>query len=221
MLEAGAIDWTRDSQPDNQSDSITAGDILLRLGLADHFEAQLGWTAYGHVRVRDHATGTRQVASGTGDLRVALRRNLRDPDGQRESLAVMGFVVLPTGTNTIGTREWATGLLLPTSWTLPANFSLAFTPEIDLAANVDGHGHHAFYGTVIGLGRTLSSQLTATVEMSGFRDEDPAGHSAPLLAGMAIAWQPGDNLQLDLGGNAGLNRDAPNTEFYVGVARRF
>ena len=35
------------------------------------------------------------------------------------------------------------------------------------------------------------------------------------------AWQPADDLQLDLGANKGVNRHASDIELDLGVARRF
>src|SRR5690349_18301682 len=55
VVELGLGDWTRDTTGPVRSDTIIAGDTLVRIGLNDSLEAQIGWTAYGHVRTRDPA----------------------------------------------------------------------------------------------------------------------------------------------------------------------
>ena len=67
----------------------------------------------------------------------------------------------------------------------------------------------------------MTSHLGAAVEFEASRDNDPAGHATQSLAGLSFAWQPRDDLQLDLGGVAGLNAASPDVELYIGVARRF
>jgi hypothetical protein len=221
MLETGLVDWTRDSQPDSMTDTILAGDLLLRLGLGDTLEAQLGWTAYGHVRTWDRATGLVTRRTSTGDISLALRQNLLHPDGSHTALAVMPFVTLPTGGAAIGTGSWTAGMLVPVSFELPAGLALALTPEVDDAADQNDDHHHLAFGSVIGLSGSLTPQISATAELSGFRDEDPAGHRTEYLAGVSLTWQPRDDLQLDMGANLGLDRAAPGTELYFGIARRF
>ncbi|MEA3008657.1 MAG: hypothetical protein QOJ91_349, partial [Sphingomonadales bacterium] len=101
-IEAGLVDWTLDRTPDLRTDTIEAGQLLVRIGLTDSLEAQLGWTAFGHVRTRDRLTGSVDHASGVGDLTVALRQNLKNPDGSGFSVALMPYATLPTGGQAIG-----------------------------------------------------------------------------------------------------------------------
>jgi hypothetical protein len=199
-VELGLVDWTRDSR------EVAAGDLLIRYGLDDHLEMQVGWTAYVH------APG----GSGTGDIFVALRRNLRHPDGAGLSVALMPYATLPAGAG-----DWGAGLLVPLSYRLPNGVALDLTAEADAAVDADGHDRHFAYGTVLGLDVPLADAVEATFELSARRDRDPAGATTELLAGLSAGWAPNGNLQFDIGANAGLNRASPDLELYVGVARRF
>jgi hypothetical protein len=105
-VELGLADWTLDRTADGRTDTIEAGLLLVRIGLADNLEAQVGWTAFGHVRERDRATGSVASASGVGDLFVALRQNVANPDGSGFSLALMPFATLPTGNAVLGAGDW-------------------------------------------------------------------------------------------------------------------
>jgi hypothetical protein len=220
MVELGLGDWTRDKAGTLRTDTITAGDTLVRFGLNDRLEAQIGWTAYGHVRTRDAVTRAVGTASGTGDVTLALRQNIRNPDGSGVSIAAMPYVTLPVGGHAIGAGDWGAGLLIPMSFDL-GGVSLALSPEVDAAVDGDGKGRHLAYGSVVGLGFSLTDTLSASTELSLHRDRDPSGHATEALAGLSAGWQPNDNLQLDAGLNIGLNAASADTELYVGIARRF
>ncbi|MFB0874410.1 MULTISPECIES: transporter [unclassified Sphingobium] len=221
VAELGLADWTREKDALSRTDTVEAGDLLLRFGLTETLEAQVGWTAYGHERARDRMTGLVDRSDGVGDVRLALRQNLHNPDGSGFSVAVMPYVSVPTGGSTIGAGDWGAGLLVPLSFDLGNGLSLGLTPEIDAAVDEDGDGRHIAYGSVAGIGIDLSDQLSASLETALTRDDDPAGHNTQALAGLSIGWQPSDEVQIDAGLNLGLNRDSPDRELYLGITRRF
>jgi hypothetical protein len=219
QLELGLGDWTLTRQGADREDDVATGDFLLRFGLTPSLEMQVGWTAYTHIRARSGNAVAR--TGGVGDVTVALRQNLHNPDGSGFSIAIMPYATLPTGSDGIGAGDWGAGVLVPVSYALPHGFSLALTAEADAAVDADGKGRHFAYNAVFGLGASLTQKLGATAELSVGRDEDPSGHSTQAIAGLSLGWTPNDNVQLDVGANAGLNRDSPDLELYFGVTRRF
>jgi hypothetical protein len=221
MIESGLVDWTRTRDPAARTDTITAGDVLLRLGVNDRLEVQAGWTAFGHNRERDRPSGAVQRDNGTGDVTLAARYNLHNPDGEGFSTAIMPYISLPTGGSAIGAGTASAGILVPISYGLSESVTVSVTPEIDAAADGDRHGRHLAYGSVIGIGTDIRPSLSGTLEFQAMRDNDPDGHSTQALAGLSLAWQPQDRLQLDIGGVAGLNHASPDAQLYVGIARRF
>jgi hypothetical protein len=221
QIELGLAGWTLDRQPDARTDEVDAGDLLVRIGIADHAEVQLEWTAYGHVRTRDRATGAVDRQGGSGDLTLALRRNLIHPDGEGLTLALQPYVTLPTGGRTIGAGTWSAGLIIPFAVPVAEHLTFELSPTLAAAPDEDRNGRHFAYGNVFGLGVDLSDTLDADVELSLTRDDDPAGHSTEALAGLSFGWVLGGDFQLDAGINLGLNRDSPDLEIYAGVSRRF
>lgn len=217
--ELGLADWTLDRSGGARSDTIVAGDLLLRYGLDASSEVQIGLTGFGRVRTREQ--GMVERASGVGDLILGYKRNLRNPDGSGFSVALQPFVTLPTGGRAIGAGDWGAGLVVPVSIDLGGAVGLGFSPEMDAAVDSDGKGRHLAYGSVAELGFTLSPQMSASIEVSEFRDEDPAGDQSPALAALSLAWQPAADWQLDVGTVAGLNRDSPHVELSFGISRRF
>lgn len=220
LFEIGLADWTLDRSADSRSDSWTFGDALLRAGLTPSLEVQIGWTMLGHIRDRDRATGDVTRRTRTGDMTLALRQNLSNPDGSGFSIALMPYATLPLGGKGIGAGDWAAGLLAPVSFDLGA-MSLGFTPHVDAAVDSDGEGRHTAYGSVAGVGFDVSDDVSMTAEVSLTRDEDPDGHTTEALAGLSAGWQPDADSQWDLGANMGLNRNSPDIELYFGFVRRF
>lgn len=220
-VELGLADRTVDRSPGARIDTIEAGQLLIRIGLTDRLEAQIGWTAFGHVRERDRITGSVARASGIGDLTVALRQNLVGPDGSGFSAAVMPYATLPVGNAAIGAGDWTAGAILPLSYDLGGGVQLGVTAQVEAAADADRDGRHLAYGGVAGLALPLSDALGVTLEVAANRDDDPSGHSTEWLGGVSAGWMVRDDLQLDAGANVGLDSTAPDLQLYLGVAKRF
>ena len=221
VAELGLGDWTLDRTPDTRTDTVVVGDALARIGVAEHAEVRIGWTAFGHERERDRATGAVDKSSGVGDVTLAVNRNLAHPDGSGTSVSVLPYVTVPTGGSTIGAGDWGTGVLIPASFELSHAVALTLTPEIDAAVDQDRHGRHLAYGSVVGLSFSLSDAVSAGTEVQVIRDRDPVEHTTQELAGLSLGWQPGGDVQLDAGTNLGLNHATPDVQVYLGVSRRF
>lgn len=220
-LELGLGDWTLERGDGQRQDSFTLGDALLRYGIADHAEVQVGWSMLGFARTRDSASGAVDHRSGTGDMTLALRRNLASPDGSGFSLAVMPYVSLPVGRTPFGAGDWGAGAMVPMSYELSDIWSLSSTTEFDAAVDGDGHGRHFAMAETVGATAAVSDAVSATAEYQILSDKDTEGHTVQHLAGLSLGWQPKEDLQLDLGANAGLDHDAADVEVYVGISRRF
>jgi len=220
-LETALADWTRDDNADAREDTILFGDTQLRFGVTDTLELQAGWTPFGQVRTRDKAAGGVERAARVGDAYLGFKANVASPDGSGFSAAVSSFATVPVGRAPVGAGDWGAGLLVPLSYDLSDTFNLQFTPEIDAAVDADGHGRHLAYSGVAGLGIKLSDQLSTTLEVQLSRDRDPAEKTHQALAGLSLGYMLGDDLQLDCGANAGLDRAAPDIQLYLGVSRRF
>lgn len=218
-IELGAVSWTLDRWADGRSDTIATGDLLLRYGIRQNLEVQLGWDGLATTRVR--SGGRVEKASGTGDVLLAVRRNLKNPDGSGFSLAVMPYATLPVGGSATGAGDWGAGLLLPVSRDLPASFGIGLTGSVEAAVDEDRDGRHLAYGAIVGLDIPVSEAVGATAEFSARRDDDPSGASTGLLAGLSAGWTPAPSLQLDAGTTFGLNHHVPHVQLYFGIARRF
>ena len=213
------MDWTRDDQPGSREDNILFGDTLVRVGVSDTIEARIGWTPFGHDRMRD-STGVDPV-NGVGDVSLGMKANLLNPDGSGISVSVLPFVTLPVGRSSIGAGDWGAGFLVPITYEISDTVSLDLTPEIDAAVDQDGNGRHLAYSSTAGLAFKVAKDFTLTGEVQALRDNDPDQHATQALGALSLAWMANDDLQFDILGAAGLNDDTPDARVYAGISRRF
>ncbi len=221
QVEISVLDWQRDDRSDSREDQLLAADLLARIGVSKSTEVQLEWTTVGRVRERDKATGTIASAARVGDLRLAVRQNLRNPDGHGLSFGVEPFVMLPVGRKPVGGGDWGAGAMIPVTYDLTDALNLAFTGQVAGLADEDGNGRHLNYSGIVGLGYELSKKVTLVSEISVERDDDPEGGETHLVAAESIAWQPYQHVQVDLLAAVGLNRETPDLRLALGGAFLF
>ena len=220
-LEYSFLDWQRDDQPDSREDKVVAADFLARLGVGKDTEVQFGWTAYGHDRMRDKASGQVDTVNGTGDVTFALREHLAGGEGKPFSAGVQGFVTAPTGRYPIGAGTWSAGAIVPVQYDLTKKLAVSFTGEADAAANESGSGRHLAYNGIGGFRYKLAENVNAYAEIQIERDDDPSGHETHALAAFSTAWRPTKRLQFDVLAVAGLNHDSPDIRLVTGGAVLF
>ncbi|SFR97332.1 transporter [Sphingomonas jatrophae] len=206
-VETGLVDWTRDGG----TNSWTLGDTLVRVGVTDGSEVQLGWTPLG----------IEEGQARVGDVFVGLKTSLVHADGEGFAVALNPFATLPVGRQPAGAGDWGGGVRVAASFALSEGIKLDLTPEIDAAVDEDGDGRHLAYGSAGGIEFALSDAVTLAVEAAVLRDRDPGGHVTQTFGSGALAWGVSDDLQLDAGAVAGLNHNSPDIELYMGISRRF
>jgi hypothetical protein len=218
QLELAPLDATFDRH-DGRDDVYAVAGFEVRAGLTRRSEVQLGWTPLSVERSR--TGGASEHVTGSGDLRLGLRTALTDPDGDGFAAALEPFVGAPLGTHGQGAGGWTGGVLLPMSKPV-GDASVGFAPEVDVVRDADGRGAHLAYGAALAVGRGFGP-TTLGVELWGQVDDDPGGRTTAASADLTAAYVPASrpDLQLDAGLNLGLNRNKPDVEVYVGVARRF
>jgi hypothetical protein len=220
QVEVGVADFTHDKQAGATDDTTLAGDLAFRYGVTPTGEAELAWSPYIHVRDRDSSGSS--TATGYGDLTLAWRQSLKNPDGSGFSVAVQPFVVAPVGERAFGAGAWQGGVVLPVSVALPDGFGLGLTPQVAVVRNQNHDGSHLDWTGVIGISHAVGP-VSLGAEYYIDYDDDPTGHATTETFDLSAAWTPAalKDVQLDIGLNAGLNRQTPDYEAYAGIARRF
>jgi hypothetical protein len=219
QFESSAADWTLDRHGGERDTALAIGETDFKFGLTDRSHIDVDVVPWQRVTSRSGAI--RDRAAGFGDVIVNYKYRLTGADAAL-MVAVSPFVKAPTAKHSLGNGKWEGGLVVPIQYAIPKSpLVLSFTPEIDWAADGDGHGHHAAMAQVANLGWQVNSKLNLSGEVWGQWDWDPAGTTRQASADGAVAYLVRSDLQLDAGWNIGLNRVTPDVEIFAGIAKQF
>ena len=81
MVEVGLLGWDHLADGATVENDLTYGDLLLRVGLDDKTEIQLGIGGYTSARSRDRLSGAVTRIRGIGDAVFGVRHSLTGPGG--------------------------------------------------------------------------------------------------------------------------------------------
>ena len=81
MIEAGLLSWDHSADPASVEVDVTYGDLLVRVGLDDRTELQVGLGGFTAMRSRDRTSGSMSRNQGIRDVSLGLRRSLTGPRG--------------------------------------------------------------------------------------------------------------------------------------------
>ena len=206
--------WTVEGDDDARAHSL--GEVLIRIGVGDRFEARIEPLTWISV---DGGDGTDDV-DGLDDAGIGFKAMLLDarPPGVPAAAFLLG-TTRPTGDDEIGEDGWqpearlALGWDLSELWSLGANLGWGRPEE-------DGERFDQALGSVA-LGRSLGERLGAFVELyglapAGAQGDEDAGY---LDGGLTLAFGP--DAQLDARAGAGLTDAAADWFFGIGFARRW
>ena len=219
QIETGIVDWSLHKSGDERDTLLTIGQTSFKYGLTDRSDIELNVTPW--QRSTSSAGGIHDSASGFGDLVASYKQELSSGNAPLQ-LALLASVKIPTAKRSLGNGKWEAGLLVPILYSIGKSpFSINLTPELDWAADADGHGHHAAMTQVASLGFQANDNLSLSADIWGRWDWDPAGTTRQYTADGSIAYLLSKDLQLDAGANFGLNRNTPGVELYSGMSIRF
>ena len=218
QLEVSAIDWIHYKNGDSRTDITSFGSTLIKLGLNESSDVEVGISPY--IEIRNVAAGPRGRSSGFGDVVVRYKRRLSRTDAGAQ-LAVIPFVKLPTADHAIGNGEVEGGIAAPISLATKSGVTVTFGPEIDILADSNRHGYHAGLTNLINASVGVAPRLTLSAELWNNLNFDPAGTVRQFSLDASAAFLASDSVQFDAGANLGLNRQTPDLELYAGTSVRF
>lgn len=90
-----------------------------------------------------------------------------------------------------------------------------------LADSLEPEDRHVEFQGLFNLAFPLAPRTTMAVELWTAQNWDPSGMVRQYSADAAISHLLNNNLQIDFGGNLGLNQATPDVQLYAGVSARF
>jgi hypothetical protein len=218
QLESSAASWSRTEAEGVTTKVTTLGSTVVKFGLSDRSDIQVGITPL--VRVESEAAGVTTRHSGFGDLTVRYKHRLT-ADNAQVQVGLIPFVKLPTADGDIGNGKVEGGLAVPISIATGSPVTVVLGPELDMLADADGDGHHAALVNLVNLSGPIGDGVTLYGELWTMTNFDPADTVTLASADAALSWLVKDQLQLDIGANFGLTRNTADIELYAGASVRF
>jgi hypothetical protein len=218
LLEAGLFEYSRDRTTSKRLDQFAFGDMDVRLGVTSYAEAEALFIAYTYTQTKQ-MTGARLKQSGFSDFTLRSKINILGNDGGPVGIALIPFVVFPTGADGIGNRGFAGGGVLPVEFALPADFYLRAASTIQ-TVHEPGGGSHFDYINSASLGHAITKTLTTYIEF--WTDITTEAHNSWIgTVDTGLIYQPIRNWELDAGANIGVTRAADDVFIFIGAAWRY
>lgn len=191
--EQGLPDWSRERDGGVELTTYTANS-LLRVGLSEQWELQLGGAPYIRAELRAPGLG-RLRARGAGDSSIAVKYAVAGL-GESVQWAFLGKMSAATGNSdfTSGRTQLAIGTA--------AGWALSDRHTLGLYANISRDADERVYTLSPSLSMALSERIGAYVE-AGFSKSSEAPTES--IAGLGLTVMATEALQLDLSADWGLN----------------
>ncbi|HVZ94014.1 MAG TPA: transporter [Phycisphaerales bacterium] len=215
QLEMSFAEWTLNREGGRERDTLDAAPLNLKIGLLNDVDVQIVFTPW--ERAEDDAGG---VERGVGDFGVRVKWNLWGNDGGATALALLPFVVFPTGSDGISAEQVEGGVVVPFAMELPAGFNLGAQAGIEWVKSDDDDGTDTVFGHTVNVNREIVGPLGGFVELIGEVALDHGDYHPSLGAGLTFGVT--EDVQLDAGVRLGLdNDDTDDLVVFAGVTVRF
>lgn len=198
--------------------SSALGEVLLRYGVNDRWEARLGLNSYDWIDAG--MPGERRI-SGFEDPFAEVKIRLNDPERRPRGLPAMGLLVqttIPAGARALTADVWQPTAVLALHWDLPADGSLESNLGYSYAA--DGGQRFDQLFASVSAGFAISAKLGGFLEGYVFSKEAADG-SSTRYADTGLSYLVSNDLSLDVRVGAGLDQPHPNWFAGIGAAVRF
>jgi hypothetical protein len=212
-LPRGGIAWEQ-GLPDFSDDrsqgirtTAWVADTLIRVGVTDSVELQLGADTYGGIRT--HGGGVRHSEQGGGDGWASVKW-APSTDSEIFTWALLATRSLPFGSAPIGGGGDDYSLGVTANWALPADTGIAL--YADRSWGDDGSGWLLSPSYSFPLGNDFSGYVEAGYGTGGARTR---------VAGGGVTWMASPRLQLDVSFLRGLDRESPDWQGGIGLALYF
>lgn len=222
QLEMSFADFSYDR---NSADSVTTKGVavapmLLKAGLLNNVDLQLGIDPYLWLRTTDRNTDVAETFGGYGDMTLRLKVNLWGNDSGETAFALMPFVTFPTATDGMGAGAVEWGIIAPFGANLPHGFYLGLMAEFDFLRAADQGAYDVEFVHTATIGHQIVGDLDGFIEYAGIAGMSGGeSYLAIFDAGLTYGLTP--DIQLDGGVRFGLTQAAEDFGIFAGISMRY
>lgn len=214
-----SLAWERDRSGSTKT-RLSSTPTLLRIGLGETLE--LRFETDGRLRLSTQENGTTTRERGWSDLSVGMKWHQRDGDEESGApgLAWLLHFDLNSGSGQFSGQGVRPSLRFVAEWEFAGGWSAGVMPGLYRDRNeVGGHFTGAMLAAVVG--KSLTDRLRAFVELSGQQLASARNGGSVVTFDAGLAWLLDRNLQVDTALSRGINKNAPDFAWTVGLSARF
>lgn len=193
---------------------------LLRIGVGDAWE--LRFETDGRLRQRIEAGGATTRENGWSDVSIGVKWHQRDGDDEAGTPGTgwLLHVDVDSGSAAFRGQGLRPSLRFVAEWSFAGGWSAGVMPGI--YRDRDEGGRH-FVGGILAavVGKSLTDRLRGFVEVSGQQLASNRHGGSVVTFDTGLAYLLSDDLQLDVALSRGVNKNAPDLAWTVGLSARF
>lgn len=216
QVETDVGNFSQTSYGDYSQRVFQSFDPTIKYGLANNVDIEAAFGGYENVWTRTGNTTVR--LSGFGDITPRVRWTFLNND--TVAAGAIAGVKIPTASTGIGNGQVEYNFILPVQYSLPHEFTVQFSPEVDILNNVKGTGKQVNYIADVSLGHPIYGNLSGYVEFFAQHGTDPNSKDI-YTADTGVQYPLSKTSVVTLSTYAGLNQYSPQFQTIVSVAKRF
>lgn len=218
QVESNLISYSRTYRMGEQAESTSWSDFLLKYGLTENTDLQIGWAPYLLRRDRDTDGVLAGENSGSGDVTLRVKTNLVGNDSGPYAMAILPWVKIPSATPGLGNGRWEYGLTVNQELDIGGGWELGSSLFLAMAVS-DERLRYFEPAFTLAVGHDLTERLAFYVETyQGWLYEDGRYWQSSVDGGLTYRVTP--DVQLDAGVNWFFNGQQVVNPF-VGLSFRF
>jgi hypothetical protein len=213
-----SIQWER-QRDDTEHSRTLSTPTLLRIGVNEALELRFETDGRTIIHASEPGSGEHSTTAGYADTSVGFKWRLADQKGNQPSLALLGEVMLPSGSGALRGKGARPALYVPAGWELDKGLSVEFMPGIGVDSDDDGR-RYRFGFLALSLEKEISKQLHGFVELAAPQIARAAHGGTQAVIDGGFTWQVSNDAQLDVSLIHGLNKRTPDLSLAFGVSIR-
>jgi hypothetical protein len=213
-----SLQWERQRDDTEHSRTLTT-PTLLRIGLDPAFELRFETEGRTVIHASEPGTGEHTTTAGYADTSAGFKWRFAEQQGNQPSLALLGEVMLPSGSSSLRGKGARPALYLPAGWELEKGLSVEFMPGIGVDSDDDGR-RYRFGFLALSLDKELGERLHGFVELAAPQISRASHGGTQAVIDGGFTWQVSNDAQLDVSLIHGLNHRTPDLSLAFGVSIR-
>lgn len=210
------------NQADGVKERLTTTPTLLRYGVSDTWEIRLETDGAAYLRSKDLGTSVVTRTHGAADISLGAKWHVQDGDDEqgRPGMAWLFHADVDTGSEAFRGNGVRPSVRFVAEWELPGDWSVGVMPGV--VADKSPEGKRFMSGiAAVTVAKSWTDNFRTFVELSGqqLASKKYGGNVVTFDAG--AAYLIGNDMQVDIVGSWGANRNTPDFQWGVGFSIRF